>query len=325
MSQDYLSRFAHLHTQRDTHWTSLTLHKAPNKPLLLLTVLDLFAQGTITSNLVEPTMELGELFARYWELVMPVERRGNLAMPFFHLRKDGFWHLVAQPGREEKLASLTTMTSLVQLRELVLGATLDDELYMQMHQPAARTLLRSMLIEAYFAPELHAVLLAQGETNAEAFRYSQALLQMTRSTRVLKEQLVEEIYLPGPIRSQGFRRVVVVAYEHRCAFCGIRMQTTDGRSVVDAAHIKPWSLSHSDDPRNGLALCRLCHWAFDAGLLGVSDRYTLLTASQLSVAPNLPGHLAPLAGRNIFLPRDKALSPDHEMLKWHRSTRLRER
>ena len=121
------------------------------------------------------------------------------------------------------------MTSLAQVRDLVLGATLDDEFYAQMQQPAARTLLRSVLIEAYFAPELHGVLLAQGETNAEAFRYSQALLQMTRSTRVLKEHVEEEVYVAGPVRSQGFRRVVVVAYEHRCAFCGIRMQTTDGR------------------------------------------------------------------------------------------------
>ena len=325
MPQDYLSRFAHLHTQRNTYWTEHTFHKAPNKPLLLLTVLDLFAQGTIVSNLVEPSAELGELFAQYWELVMPVERRGNLAMPFFHLRKDGFWHLVARPGREDKLASLTTMTSLAQLRDLVLGATLDDELYAQMHQPAARTMLRSVLVEDYFAPELHGVLLAQGETNAEAFRYSQALIQMTRSIQVLKEHAKEEVYVAGPVRSQGFRRVVVAAYEHRCAFCGIRMQTTDGRSVVDAAHIKPWSISYSDDPRNGLALCRLCHWAFDAGLLGVSDRYTLSTASQLSIAPNLPGHLAPLAGRNIFLPGDEALYPDREMLKWHRGTQLRER
>lgn len=319
MSQDYLSYFSRLHTQRHTYWTELTRHKAPNKPLLLLTVLDLFAQGTITQNLIEPTAELGELFSLYWELVMPIERRGNLAMPFFHLRKDGFWHLVAQPGQAAKLTSLTTMTSLAQLRELVLGAKLDEELYVQMHQSAARTLLRAVLIESYFAPELHKVLLTQGETNIEAFNYSQALIQMAQTNRTLKENSVQEMYVAGPVRSQGFRRVVVTAYEHRCAFCGIRMQTTDGRTVVDAAHIKPWSISHNDDPRNGLALCRLCHWAFDAGLLGVSEQYTLLTAPQLNTAPNLPGHLAPLAGRNIFLPIENSLHPDLDMLKWHRS------
>jgi putative restriction endonuclease len=324
MAQDYLYRFAHLHTQKNTYWSALTRNKAPNKPLLLLTVLDLFAQGTIRNNLIEPNAELGEIFAAYWELVMPSERRGNLAMPFFHLRKDGFWHLIVRPDREARLATLSTMTSLAQVHELLIGAKLDDELYMQLHEPAGRTLLRTVLVESYFASALHGALLAQSETNVEAFRYSQALIQMTRTTRILRESPDEESYEVSPARSQGFRRVVVAAYEHRCAFCGIRMQTADGRTVVDAAHIKPWSISHSDDPRNGLALCRLCHWAFDAGLLGVSERYAVLTASHLSVAPNLPGHLATLAGRYIFLPADDTLFPDHEMLKWHRSKRYGE-
>ena len=322
MAQDYLYRFAHLHTQKNTYWSALTLNKAPNKPLLLLTVLDLFAQGAIITNLIEPSVELGELFAVYWDLIMPAERRGNLAMPFFHLRKDGFWHLVARPNQEARLATLTTITSLAQVNELLIGARLDDELYMQLHEPAARTLLRTVLVESYFSPAFHGALLAQSETNVEAFRYSQALIQMTRTTRILRESPDEESYEISPARSQGFRRVVVTAYEHRCAFCGIRMQTADGRTVVDAAHIKPWSISHSDDPRNGLALCRLCHWAFDAGLLGVSERYSLLTASQLSLSPNLPGHLATLAGRSIFLPLEDVLYPDDEMLKWHRTKRF---
>ena len=45
------------------------------------------------------------------------------------------------------------------------------------------------------------------------------------------------------------------------------MRTIDGHTAVDAAHIIPWSISHNDDPRNGLALCKLCHWSFDEGLL----------------------------------------------------------
>ncbi|MCL4861736.1 MAG: HNH endonuclease [Caldilineaceae bacterium] len=175
-----------------------------------------------------------------------------------------------------------------------------------------------ILVETYFAPELHSILLAQGETNVEAFRYSQALLEIAHSTKKAKEMSGSDLYVAGPVRAQGFRRVVVAAYDHRCAFCGIRMQTADGRTVVDAGHIKPWSISHNDDPRNGLALCRLCHWTFDAALLGVSDQYALLTATQLSVSPNLPGHLATLTGRNIFLPDDDRLRPDKAMLTWHR-------
>jgi len=132
VSYDYLVRFARLHTQSGNHWTALTRNKAPNKPLLLLTVLDLFAQGTIEVNFIEPTAELGELFASYWKVVMPVERKGNLAMPFFHLRKEGFFFFIAQPGKAEKLAACSTITWLGQLYELVLGVKLDETLFSQM-------------------------------------------------------------------------------------------------------------------------------------------------------------------------------------------------
>lgn len=60
-------------------------------------------------------------------------------------------------------------------------------------------------------------------------------------------------------RDQGFRKAVVKAYDHRCAFCGIRIRTPDGHTVVDGAHIIPWSVSKNDAPQNGLSLCKLCH------------------------------------------------------------------
>jgi len=42
-------------------------------------------------------------------------------------------------------------------------------------------------------------------------------------------------------------------------------------TVVEAAHIVPWSKSHNNDIRNGMALCRLCHWGLDEGMLGVFE------------------------------------------------------
>ena len=143
-------------------------------------------------------------------------------------------------------------------------------------------------------------------------------------------------HLPHPdttcLQNQTSRRMLTsqhLAYikiaegcDHRCAFCGIRMFTGDGHTVVEAAHIIPWAISYNDDPRNGLALCRLCHWAFDEGLMGVTGRYTVLTSRQLSQFPNLPGHLAPLTGRGIFLPAEDALAPDRDALAWHRRKRM---
>jgi hypothetical protein len=65
-------------------------------------------------------------------------------------------------------------------------------------------------------------------------------------------------------------------YDYTCSACRLRIITPDGRSAVDAAHIIPFSESYDDGIGNGLALCKLHHWAFDAGLLSLTDRHRLL-------------------------------------------------
>ncbi len=117
---------------------------------------------------------------------------------------------------------------------------------------------------------------------------------------------------------------VVRIYDHRCAFCGVRMLTSDGRTAVDAGHIIPWSISHEtvnftvDDPHNGMAMCGLCHWTFDQGLLGVSARYLVLLSGELRITQNVPGHLLTLESRSILGPAEQALWPHLEALDWHR-------
>jgi putative restriction endonuclease len=214
----YLQRFIKLNTDRSrTRWTEATRYQAPHKPLLLLAVLDLFAQGSITANLIELTPELGELFSLYWRRVMPPGRRGNIAMPFFHLKSDDFWHLAPRPGKEAILAAARRIHSINQLRETILGAQLDAELYELLCVEESRNLLRTALIETYFVPALQMGLVEQGAINIEAFHYSQVLLEQAR-TRPLKEAPQEDAQeYPSPARDQGFRRAIISAYDHRCA------------------------------------------------------------------------------------------------------------
>jgi putative restriction endonuclease len=308
--EDYTERFAKLRTAASPiHWSAVTYHRAPHKPLLLLAVMDLFAQGTITSNLIEPSSDLGELFNLYWARVMPPDRRGNLALPFFHLKSDGFWHLMPRPGQEAFLAAVRRISSVNQLRDTVLGAQMDEELYALLCVEESRDLLRVVLIETYFAPEVQPALVEQGIINAESFRYSQILLAQAR-TEHLKEGLADTEGYSSAARDQGFRRAVL---------------TADGHTAVDAAHIVPWSISYNDDPRNGMALCRLCHWTFDEGLIGVSSRYIVTTSPQLASSHNVPGHLLTLAGRGIIGPDERPLWPDLDALGWHRQHVFRKR
>jgi putative restriction endonuclease len=310
----YIRLFSKLRTDRTGGWTAATQGQAPHKPILLLSVLDLFAQGRITANMIEITPELGELFAAYWSRVLP-ERRGNLALPFFHLRSSVFWHLLPQPGQEAVLQATRQVDTLRQLGKLILGARLYDDLLQLLQTTETRNALRTTLIQTYLAPEYQSDLLALGEINLQAFVYSQHLIEQAR--KQVKETPGEGDSYQTVVRDQGFRRAVVRIYDHRCAFCGVRMLTSDGRTAVDAAHIIPWSISHDDDPHNGKAMCGLCHWTFDQGLLGVSARYLVLLSGELRITQNVPGHLQTLEGRSIIGPAEQALWPHVEALDWH--------
>jgi putative restriction endonuclease len=88
------------------------------------------------------------------------------------------------------------------------------------------------------------------------------------------------------VRSQAFSRLVKAAYSERCAVCGVARKDAQGRHEVQAAHIYPVELNGRDDARNGLALCRLHHWAFDGALLGIE---TDLVIRVLDMGRGVPG------------------------------------
>jgi len=312
----YIERFQKLRLDKShSRWTELTKHAAPYKPFLLLAVMDLIAQGSITTNLIEITPDLGEIFSVYCSFVLSPGRRGSLNLPFSHLRSDGFWHLLPQPGQEALVEAQLQFKSIVKLKEAVLGAKLVDHLFELLCVQETRDALRQVLIETYFALEIQPKLIEQGIINHNAYQYSQQLLK--RKKRKIKESS-PDTGIEKPVRDQGFKRAIVKAYDHRCAFCGIRMQTPDGHTAVEAAHIIPWSESYDDSPQNGMALCRLCHWTFDEGLLGVSDEYELIGSPQLKATHNIPGHINTLVSRGIIGPQEEYLWPDTEALIWHR-------
>jgi len=260
--------------------------------------LDLFDSGEISLNLVEISDDLVELFDRYWGRVLPFNRPGNLVLPFYHLRGDGFWHLIPRYGGSPFGSQVTSLT---RLREEAIGARMDEELYGLIESKENRDRLRSILIETYFSPEIRPLVVEQSITNRGTFAYSEELLKRPEDSRVEETLSLAEAYRPA-IRDQGFRRAVVTAYSHRCALCGIRVRTLDGHTAVTAAHIVPWSETQDDRPANGMALCRMCHWTFDEGLLRVSQEYEVITSKQLGVLNNLPGYLTNLEGRGIVGP-----------------------
>lgn len=326
MLDTYLSLFARLRVDRNKNsWTGLTNHASPYKPLLLLSATDLIASGEINSPFIELSQELSDTFQRYISLLPPMSRKAIIAYPFFYLKSSGFWHLKPK----EHSSVHTTISSADTFRKHYYGAEIDKELFPLLKMQTSRGRLREVLIQKYFAREIQDTIRSQSFTNFEATRYSNELLHTPQDILPEAAEILPTYEFNKPIelkkekvRDQGFRKAIVKLYDHRCALCGIKMLTDEGHTIVDAAHIIPWSESHDDQPTNGMALCKLCHWSFDKGLMSVDGHYQVLISKSIQNDPNLPGHMMTLADRPIFRPQQSRFWPNQENFEWHRKERF---
>jgi len=310
--------FASLKRAPGSIWNEATLRKAPHKPILLLAVIDLISRGVFDSPVLSVTddlVEANELFNGYWRRVAPLGHTSSIAFPFSRLNNAPFWELISAGGKTVEVGQLN-ITNVTQLRQHAVAGQLDNELFQYMQSADSRDALRGTLLAAHFSAEAQVALSEQIAINDEAYTYSQSLYKKAHEPLV-KEVIEAQQYQPV-VRDQGFRRVVVAAYDHRCTLCGLRIITPEGHTAVDAAHIVPWSKSQNDDVRNGMALCKLCHWAFDRGMVGVTRDYKVITARQIGVDPNVPGVLQTMAGRGVLPPTERGLWPAQEFLGWHR-------
>ena len=270
---------------------------APNKPLLLLAVIELIEQGEIQENKIILSPSLAEIFLKYWSKV--TDRKSNIALPFFHLKSDGFWHLHANVGYETALSVASQLKTASRIREVIAYASLDDEFFILLTVPHDREVLRQTLIRTYlsdFKQEIEDILTEK----AHISEYRQKLLQQVEDTFVVQKS-AEPIQTENQIRSAGFRQAIMGMYDYTCAVCELRIVTLDGESVTEAAHIIPFSVSKNDDIRNGISLCKLHHWAFDRGLISLSETYKVIASELMSERGSNGMDVKRVSAINIYL------------------------
>lgn len=118
------------------------------------------------------------------------------------------------------------------------------------------------------------------------------------------------------VRDRVFRRVVLRAYDARCAITGLRLINGGGRAEVEAAHIRPVEASGPDIVTNGLALTGTAHWMFDRGLISVADDLTILVSRQVNDPQGIQAMIND-SGR-VLAPLRPADRPHPHFLQWHR-------
>lgn len=129
------------------------------------------------------------------------------------------------------------------------------------------------------------------------------------------------------IRSRGFRYVVIESYDCRCSVCGLKINSPDNlRWEVEAAHIVPHGKNGKDEIWNGIALCRLHHWAFDVGWFSLTDDYKVIFSTQYHNIPDNYGKLGNIdflihtviPNSPVLLPEITSLKPHNSAIQWHR-------
>jgi putative restriction endonuclease len=118
------------------------------------------------------------------------------------------------------------------------------------------------------------------------------------------------------VRDRIFRKIVLRAYDERCAVTGLKLINGSGRAEAAAAHIRPVEASGPDVVSNGVALSGTAHWMFDRGLISLADDLEILVSRQVN-DPDSVRTLINKSGRAIA-PRRASDRPHPHFLKWHR-------
>lgn len=117
-------------------------------------------------------------------------------------------------------------------------------------------------------------------------------------------------------KGDKFSREVKAVYNNKCLFTGYYLPKSIyfNTSGVDSAHILPWAEYDLNSVSNGLCLSKLCHWAFDSGILVLkpsSSSYEL-SISEVALQAEKEGMISlegfkPLEGKipTSRLPEDK--------------------
>lgn len=113
--------------------------------------------------------------------------------------------------------------------------------------------------------------------------------------------------------TQAFYEGVKDAYNNCCAICGRQRMTPEGNPEVESAHIHPREDGGCHELQNGIALCRLHHWAFDNDWIGIREDYTI----KVRDAPDIKGYddFKHLEGQELYLPEDPELHPAKEFIR----------
>ena len=124
------------------------------------------------------------------------------------------------------------------------------------------------------------------------------------------------------VRGGLFKKLVPKVYNFTCAISEMRIIAYDGSSLVEACHIKPFSISGDDKVTNGIALCPNLHTAFDKGLISIDDKLKVVVSKRLHEESKSIYNLRQFHNKSILLPFGEMHYPQIQNFQWHFKTKF---
>jgi len=118
-------------------------------------------------------------------------------------------------------------------------------------------------------------------------------------------------------RDSSFREKILMAYEYKCAVCGLGARLGDSLVALEAAHIKWHHAGGPDVVSNGMALCSLHHKLYDRGAFAISKDHRLAASAKIHNGKQLEEVLLRYQGKKINLPLNPLEIPNQEFLDWN--------
>lgn len=273
-----------------------------HKPCMLLALIDLAESGVLSEKneiRYEDTLEVFETFA---EVVRPGEKLQPF-FPFYHLRREPFWKLLSVSNTDDQHLRPTHGAMMGRRASLV------PELHKLITTSSqARRDLREALIGHWF-PERHDEVHKTINSRRSANEYENEL----RDSETLASRRLQP---ENNVRNQSFRRLVIQAYDYRCAATGWRIIIPGWGALVDAAHLIPFKDTHDDRPSNGIALTPTFHRALDRHLIAPAPNMKWRVSKVLDkrIPDNRP--LVELDGQPVIFDGDGRHGPARVSLQW---------
>ncbi len=270
--------------------TSRTLGAALKKPLLLLLLVSRIENGQVEENRFDFSDLRRELDTLIRGFGGRPSRSGSRAeQPFSHLRSSPFWTLRTQRNYESGHTALISDL----MDPASYGTFVPSVFCLLRDSDIARARVIDTVLNEWWPETLH-----------PDIREELGLDRLVISRRRR--------------RDQQFTVDVLENFRYSCAMCGFHGVLNGQATGIDAAHVRWHSADGPDSLENGIALCKLHHWAFDKGILGIDDSAVICVADAFvaQVEGGLP--LESLAGCPLAT-RPRSNSIGDEFLEWHRN------